>query len=219
MQRLNMAILAILTIAVTVVALVLFPEGAYSTSFWMRVVWLFVLIVFNWGLTSIFFFSGKNIGKSSFFSVLPSITVVVFGYSLYSVVLLIADMWWLSPFLGHLFLAFQIAGAAVAAIICLFMLLAAKGVEAKETDLELWKKHEVIQNINALREKLPSDFAHKISMIAERAQYALPPLGGMKSVDAYKELKHQLQDMLDKPQELANVAITLDKVLETIERC
>ena len=126
MRSILNAILIILVLATWSLAVLIAPESA-GLEYWLSVLWITFLIFLNWGSSAgLFQFSQHQVSETgSLWGSLPSISILIFLYSLFSVALVVASNW-LNILSSSIHAVLQITSLAIVASISLVILFAAK---------------------------------------------------------------------------------------------
>ena len=218
MKKASVLIFGIAVVAITLVALVIFPEYTQEPFFWKRAFWLVFLVFLNWSAATFIFFKVDSPKHSTVFGAMPGVSTLVFLYSVLSLGLLAGEIWKLFPWSSGVYLAIQIAIGAVAAILVLLMCMAAMGAKKRSANPDLWSKKVLIQSIQDAQRSLPPEYAKDVGLLLERIEHAVPPVNSLNSVAEYKKLMAMAQS-LNQQTECITIKNTLENMKETVERC
>ena len=93
MKKLNSLLLFFGLVTAIGIAFLLRPERMGDASFALVILWLSILVISNWFISTYVFTNVKSNKQSTNFGVLPSLHFVVFLYSVYSISLLLVAYW------------------------------------------------------------------------------------------------------------------------------
>lgn len=170
MNKYLSGILFIIIIAIVAVAYILVPQNSDS-NYWFTVLWITILFTLNW-FASAAFFSKKDIQITSDTSmgVLPGLNVLVFFYSILSLIFL--GIYKFNFISWNFNLILQIIIAAGSAILGLTMGVAMKGAENKNN---LVKAHLINECERIKRVSSSETVKKEASEIINFISHKLPP--------------------------------------------
>ena len=195
MKALAFALLAVLILSAFSIALVVRPVALSDTAFFVAVSWLIFLLIINWGV-AVWGFGGKS--SSSIFAILPSLSLLVFIYSIFSVGLTI--FYWLQTNFGSLPPAhwvFQICGFALIATLVILQLLASKAADIGNRS-DLPSKESLVSVLEIKRASLApnaADLRDALFSLERAIKHSIPHLTVLRDQEQYKLLADGVNEL------------------------
>ena len=195
MKALAFALLAVLILSAFSIALVVRPVALSDTAFFVAVSWLIFLLIINWGV-AVWGFSGKS--SSSIFAILPSLSLIVFIYSIFSVGLTI--FYWLQTNFGSLPPAhwvFQTCGFALIATLVILQLLASKAADIGNRS-DLPSKESLVSVLEIKRASLApnaADLRDALFSLERAIKHSIPHLTVLRDQEQYKLLADGVNEL------------------------
>jgi hypothetical protein len=149
MDRLLGMVLIVLLVAVASIAYLLKPEDA-GLKYWLSIGWCEVLVTMNWFASAVVISGSKrqtSEGAGPLMGALPGINIVVFFYSIVSFTSLL--LYYTGKISWPLHMTGQVAVTAIAAVVVLFSIVAAKG--ASEGAQPVVSKSDILSECRRLK--------------------------------------------------------------------
>lgn len=178
MRKLLLMILLLTIVAITAVLWVLNPDNIYSISFWTYLGWIIFLVSINWLISGIFLSNAmlNNEKKPNNFGILPSLNIIIFVYTLVSLMLIGFNL------LGKVYLEFnpvkdyhlvlQIIAASFCLVLSLTILLISKG---NGSDIQkITSRGEILDDLHEIKIKYDLPPSSTIDDVMEYVKFRLP---------------------------------------------
>lgn len=219
MKKLSYFLLAFSIAIILGIAVLIKPVGLDTNSFFWAMIWLATLVVVNWA-TSVFFFTEIKGENTTQFGILPSLHLIVFLYSIYSVSLLI--YFWHSVDYGVLpsihWLS-QLIGFGIAGITSILILIAGKSAQIS-IPLGAAPKQELLDKLKVLTLSLPPEARETIDHLRSLesvVRHSVPHASAVKNIGRYIDLTTRIMS-LTKDDLLGNNSSSLIKELLVIAK-
>jgi hypothetical protein len=211
MKFLGLALIIVVVLCTTAIAFLLRPESLDTTSFIFATLWVLFLVLIN--LVSSLYIFGKN-KESTVYGILPSLSIVLLIYSIFSVLLLLF-FWNANDFraLPTIHWVFQILGFGIVSIVVIMQFMASKTAVVDQR-LDLPQKSDMIIQLEKIRIQLSrnsSNLGNKIVQLENTIRYSIPHPTQIRDIDEYHNLNNDLLS-------LANPNITEDELLKIVDR-
>lgn len=191
-------LLLVFSIAIVIGIVVLIkPDKLEYTSFLLALSWLVILVVFNW-VISVFFFTNDSEKNTTQFGIIPSLHLIVFLYSVFSVGILI--YFWHSTEYSSLPIIHwlsQLIGLGIFGILFILILIAGKtaqisipsGVEPKE---------ELLDKLKVLILSLPNETSNTKKLLKDlesSVRHSVSHPSATKHIGRYTDLSNRLMSL------------------------
>jgi hypothetical protein len=197
MKKLSYLLLVFSITIVVGIALLIKPIQLDNTSFLLALFWLLTLVIINWAI-SVFFFTDIKGKDSTQFGILPSLHLIVFLYSIYSVGLLI--YFWSSVDYGVLPLIHwlsQLIGFGIAGIIFILILIAGKSAQIS-LPLGAAPKEELLDKLKVLTLSLPPHSSKTLELLNNLesvVRHSVPHASAVKYIGRYIDLTNRIMSL------------------------
>ena len=210
MNKLLFTILVVVNIGIFTVAFLVAPLSATS-NYWLSTGWIMFLFSLNW-LASASIVGNSLSQKSNFenttLGALPAVNIVVFFYSVFSVVFLLLTTW-LELVSWNLQLALQICTAILSFVGVILLFISARGARVAES--EFVTKSQLLEEISRLkRQSKDPNISAEFSSIVSYINHEMPHPSKLPAT--------ALSDYYDKLRCYAHAdAIELDQLLSRLK--
>ena len=197
MKKLSYLLLLFSTAIIVGIAVLIKPIQLDNTSFLFALFWLLTLVAINWAI-SVFFFTDIKGKDNTQFGILPSLHLIVFLYSIYSVGLLI--YFWNSVNFSKLPIIhwlFQLIGFGIAGIIFILVLIAGKSAQIS-LPLGTVPKEELLDKLKVLALSLPSDSSKTLALLNNLesvVRHSVPHASVVKYKGRYTDLTNRIMSL------------------------
>lgn len=191
MRGLSVILLLVIAISIVVIASLVRPDRLTEVDFLLNIAWILILSGLNWGVSSYIFFTVGDGKKSSDYGALPSLSIVVFIYSIISVALMTSS-WYATDFNIHTnwHLIAQFIAFGLTAAISILILITARGADIRGLE-DVVPKEELTRRVAALISGLPEthkDIKKELKKLNEIIRYSMPHPARLYSTKNYQKL-------------------------------
>ena len=221
MKNLSYLLLSFTIVIAVVIAIIIKPSNLDFFSFSLALIWLVFIVFINW-LVSFYFFSNTKEKNSSKFGILPSLHLIVFTYSIFTVVSLIY-FWNLNDFgiLPKLHWLIQVIGFGICGILTILVLIVSKTSEIS-IQIDVIPKEEILNKIKVLVsfiQKQNSEIFIVLKDLESYIKYSLPHPSVIKNIENYKVLSKKIMELTDQDLEEKNSVDLIKKLLTIAKTC
>ena len=222
MRWLTSALLVIVGLSIVLVATLSRPDMIGELEFWAVIFWFLFLAFLNWAASTYTFSKAVDSDKSTQFGVLPSLNILVFSYSVLSVVLLVFS-WNTSNFgvFPNWHLIAQIIISAVTAVVGILMLMAAKAAKIEMPD-GVKPKEEILQRVAIHISTLESDKSElksELVKIRDYIQFSMAHTARIKNLENYKKLYAEIHNLDLSKGDVSENARDIIRLLNVAKSC
>jgi hypothetical protein len=220
MKNLSYLLLSFTILITVVIAIIIKPSNLDIFSFFLALTWLVFIVFINW-LVSFYFFSNTK-QNSSKFGILPSLHLVVFLYSIFTVVTLFY-FWNHYNFgiLPKLHWLIQVIGFGICGIIAILILIASKTSEIS-SPIDVIPKEELLNKLKiliSLIQKQNSEIYLVLKDLESYIKFSLPHPTVIKDIENYKVLTKKIMAITDRELEEKNSVDIIKKLLSIAKTC
>jgi hypothetical protein len=174
MNKLLLTILISVNIGIFIVAFLLAPLNA-TPNYWLSTGWITFLFSLNWLASASIVgnsLSEKSNLENTILGALPAVNIVVFFYSVFSILFLLLTTW-LELVSWNLQLALQICTATLFFVWVILLLISARGARIAES--EFITKSQLLEEISRLRrQSTDPNFSTEFNNIVSYINYEMP---------------------------------------------
>lgn len=222
MKKLNSLLLFFGLVTAIGIAFLLRPEKMGDGSFVLVILWLSILVISNWFISTYVFTNVKSNKQSTNFGVLPSLHFVVFLYSVYSMTLLLVA-YWLNDYqtLPTWHWVLQLLGFGLCTSIFVLILISSKTAEIDSTE-EISTKESVLERIKFLKLHLdPSKIStiNQLKELEDVIKYSTPHISVMKNTSEWNKLYLELSRLNESDLLNSEIESKFNELIRIVKSC